>query len=321
MIFHQQRLNIQADQINRTLLQIGPSRYAGEVSKPKGGQLCNAKNQREGAEGEKKIVIRYRGKMVGSSAADQSAVTKDQRKQTGLKPAKTRAAKDAHNARCVMYRRKTKMRFEELEKVETEYFELVPKFNQMRAENQRMKKQLTERNSEIRCMEIENQELRQALETQAADQERMRLIPTGWDINGRNFSNFDELVAWFASQTYEQVRQGAGAFQTVLPDASELVGLGTTRTDNFLPSNFVANNGEPFVFDTANNRVNNDHFPRHDLAAGYLNNSGAGSSFAANHDLPLFDAPINLEDHNSGLLTQDPDTGFLFWENPSSKAA
>ncbi|XP_022761738.1 uncharacterized protein LOC111307783 [Durio zibethinus] len=115
-----------------------------------------------------------------SSRATEAAVTKatNKHKQTGNKRVKTRAEKDAHNAICVNSRLKKKMRYKELEKVETEYFKILAESEEMRTENQRMNMELNEKNSKLQCMENEMQRLKRALEEQAQE--------------------------WFTSHSYEQ---------------------------------------------------------------------------------------------------------------------
>lgn len=258
--------------------------------------------------------------MVGSSAPVPAEAT-EQRKHPRRKREKTQEEKDAHNASCVKHRQRKKMRIEQLEKVETDHLEMLPKFNQMlemlpkfnqmleilpkfnqmRGENQRMKAELEEQNSKMLFMENENRELRRILENQVANKEQMRLIPTGWNFNGQHFSSFEEAVNWFTSQTYdfEQVVQGAG----------------TNMTD-FAAGSSIAD-ALPFGLDASINHLNEDRFLL-DSATGGLTNSGAGSS-GANNGLAVDAAHA----HNSGQFTPDdfPAAGSLLTEEyPFSKA-
>ncbi|KAK6263314.1 hypothetical protein QUC31_009130 [Theobroma cacao] len=150
--------------------------------------------------------------MVASSGAAKSAKTNN-RKQTGSiakityfkkraneAPAKRRA-KQVVGERS---RANEEMMFEELENMEVELNETGPMFPQMQAGNQMMGDEATRMRNEIH-------ELRGALQILAADVERMKQIPREWNVDGRNFTSFDEAQTWILSQTYGQ---GSGTNNT-----------------------------------------------------------------------------------------------------------
>ncbi|XVF12918.1 hypothetical protein REPUB_Repub08aG0161500 [Reevesia pubescens] len=286
-------------------------------------------NYREKIKARTSIKVGAPKEMMGKSAAEEAgteATNPHKQTATGSKPVKTRAEKDIHNARCVMYRQNVKRRREELEQVEIKYYEMVPKFEQMRGDNQRMEMELKQEKSKMRCMENEMQALRKALEKQAANEAQMRQIPTRWKVNGQNFSSFDKSIEWFASQTNVQVDQVSGTSETVFQDANELLGLVATGTDNFQPSmaDFYQQMGfgnyiPPPLHQTASaagaSSSTNHGFPFEFEAPGALINSSAGSSFGANHDLPAPNNHDNLFTHPAAGVLTNSDAGSSFGEN------
>ncbi|WRX17372.1 hypothetical protein QQP08_009859 [Theobroma cacao] len=149
--------------------------------------------------------------MVDSSTAAEAAETEatNEHKQTGRKPEKTRAQKDAHNASCRKSRLKRKMEFEELAAKNPK---MKKKLDEMQVELQSMYTKLEERNSEITLLKTALQKL------------------------GTNFTSFKELEEWIISQKYEQVGQGSGPNDTNVT-ATAAAGPSFVATHDHSPNN------------------------------------------------------------------------------------
>ncbi|KAB2037845.1 hypothetical protein ES319_D03G104700v1 [Gossypium barbadense] len=202
----------------------------------------------------------------------------------GTKSGKTRAQKDAHNARCVQYRQKTKRRLEELEQVKTKYYEMLPIFKQMQTENQQMKMELKQNESIIQYMQNCIQQFKTTLEAQ-----------------GQSYTSFDESIGWFLSQANVQHDLVSSTSGFVVQDVNELSGLGVSRATNFQASmdnlyqqmgfGQYYNNTAASIAAGPSSVAPNSHGTK----AGVEINSAAGF-LGTNHDLPEFDVTNN---HNN----------------------
>ncbi|XP_052483004.1 uncharacterized protein LOC105788169 isoform X3 [Gossypium raimondii] len=202
----------------------------------------------------------------------------------GTKSGKTRAQKDAHNARCVQYRQKTKRRLEELEQVKTKYYEMLPIFKQMQTENQQMKMELKQNESIIQYMQNCIQQFKTTLEAQ-----------------GQSYTSFDESIGWFLSQTNVQHGLVSSTSGFVVQDVNELSGLGVSGATNFQASmdnlyqqmgfGQYYNNTAASIAAGPSSVAPNSHGTK----AGVEINSAAGF-LGTNHDLPEFDVTTN---HNN----------------------
>ncbi|WRX16856.1 hypothetical protein QQP08_009343 [Theobroma cacao] len=233
--------------------------------------------------------------MVASSGAAKSAKTNN-RKQTGSIAKITYFKKRANEApakRRVKQvvgersRANEEMMFEELGNMEVELNETGPMFPQMQAGNQMMGDEATRMRNEIH-------ELRGALQILAADVERMKQIPREWNIDGRNFTSFDEAQTWILSQTYGQ---GSGTNDTNMTASAA---AGPLFASHVLPNNAPDNN--PFSHDPA---------PAAGNKAGFPTASAVGSFFAAYPELDsVFDVLENLDfndpftDHDLAAINQ-----------------
>ncbi|PPS08679.1 hypothetical protein GOBAR_AA11963 [Gossypium barbadense] len=215
----------------------------------------------------------------------------------GTKSGKTRAQKDAHNARCVQYRQKIKRRLEELEQVKTKYYEMLPIFKQMQTENQQMKMELKQNESIIQYMQNCIQQFKTTLEAQTANEALMRQIPIRWEVDGQSYTSFDESIGWFLSQTNVQHGLVSPTSGIVVQDVNELLGLGVSGATKFQA--FMDNLYQQMGFGQYYNNT------AASIAAGPSSvapnsqgveiNSAAGF-LGTNHDLPEFDVTNN---HNN----------------------
>ncbi|XP_039054527.1 uncharacterized protein LOC120196925 isoform X2 [Hibiscus syriacus] len=263
-----------------------------------------------------------------------------QHKQNRTKSGKTQAQRDAHNKSCQRSRQRIKRRREELEEVETKYYEMVPKFKKMQTENREMKLELVEDKSIIRKMENDIQQLRTTLEAQIRNEARMRQIPMEWKVNGQNFTSFDESVGWFLTQTNVQDGQASGTCTTVLNDAEacnfplfmadfgQQIGFGQDYTNaaNHAGSssaagvwiNSVAGSSDAnYDYSELGVTNNHDNLFDNDLAAGVQTHSAAVLSLGANPQLPIAHDATNDHENVGDLFTLGPDAGFQPCENPS----
>ncbi|KAK6274533.1 hypothetical protein POUND7_004242, partial [Theobroma cacao] len=204
--------------------------------------------------------------MVDSSTAAEAAETEatNEHKQTGRKPEKTRAQKDAHNASCRKSRLKRKMEFEELAAKNPK---MKKKLDEMQVELQSMYTKLEERNSEITLLKTALQKL------------------------GTNFTSFKELEEWIISQKYEQVGQGSGPNDTNVT-ATAAAGPSFVATHDHSPNNAAGNKAGfstpsaagPFSaayhFDFDNDYLFTDY---DDLVGRFSTPSDAGPFSAAYH--------------------------------------
>ncbi|GMI66018.1 hypothetical protein HRI_000271000 [Hibiscus trionum] len=245
-----------------------------------------------------------------------------QDKQKGAKSGKTQAQKDAHNKSCQRSRQKMKRRREDLEEVETKYYEMAPKFKKIQTENREMKLELEASKSIIRKMENDMQQLRTTLEAQ-----------------GQNFTSSDELEGWILSQA--NVHDGQAP---VLNDVDKFVGLGATGTGNFplytadfyqqmvfgqdytntaSAANHAGSSSAAGVwinsaagsldanYDLSEFGVTNQHdnFFNNDLAAGVPTHSAAAPSLGPNSELPIAHNATNNHGNADDLFTLGPAAG------------
>ncbi|XP_022761676.1 uncharacterized protein LOC111307756 isoform X2 [Durio zibethinus] len=221
--------------------------------------------------GEKKIVIvegRHPQKMVGSSVAE-AALTEatNQHKQTGRKRERTEAQRIAHRATCRKFRLKEKGRRTELKKMETEYFEMVPKFEKMNSENQRLKMELEESISENERRRKEIEGLKRTLEEQ-----------------GQSISILNKYVELFASQTFEPVSDYPN-----ITASSAVSSLG-------------ANPDFSSLFDAQNdNRLSLPAAPNNYLGDGAGYSSGANHNFSNVSDAFAPNCHNNIVDSATGV--------------------
>ncbi|TYI39773.1 hypothetical protein ES332_A02G116900v1 [Gossypium tomentosum] len=193
----------------------------------------------------------------------------------GTKSGKTRAQKDAHNARCVQYRQKIKRRLEELEQVKTKYYEMLPIFKQMQTENQQMKMELKQNESIIQYMQNCIQQFKTTLEAQYLGTWETLKSPT----NRKTLSGATKFQASM-DNLYQQMGFGQYYNNTAASIAAgpSSVAPNSQGVEINSAAGFLGTNHDLPEFDVTNNHNNLFNY---ELGAGIVPDSSVGSSLGA----------------------------------------